>query len=176
VSASGEDPLYHLHLRPGEAPAASAEDVARRLPSIPQVQAAGPGLFRFGEGDEDGVMELRLRGEPLQSVEVTIPRAWVMERGPQVFALVFMVQGWTGYEVYDPQIDDTLQREAVLQGLVAMRQARRDQEGGRVPEPELNEPASGPHQASQDRLGRPLRPAEDEDDEAPRRKSRWRFW
>jgi hypothetical protein len=51
-----------------------------------------------------------------------------MERGPQVFALVFMTSEWCHGEVWDPQIEDTLQKDVVLQGMVAVRQAQREQE------------------------------------------------
>jgi hypothetical protein len=89
-------------------------------------------------------------------VEVRIPRPWVIERGPRVFALVFMLAEWAKFEVFDPQIGDNLQKEAVLSGLVAMRQAKREHEARRSdepvtpapesdsPEPQNGGPASGP--------------------------------
>jgi hypothetical protein len=81
------------------------------------------------------------------SISIHIPRPWVMERGPQVFALVFMTAEWCDGEVYDPQIEDTLQKETVLQGLVAVRQAQREQEEPSAPEspaPQPDAPASKP--------------------------------
>jgi hypothetical protein len=45
-----------------------------------------------------------------------------------VFALVFMLRDWLGMQAYDPQIDDILDKESVLKGLVAMRQAQRERE------------------------------------------------
>lgn len=127
--------------------------VRDRLCAVPKVVLREGDLHEFGEADEHGVMTLQLHGpdeETLSSIEVMIPRPWVMQMGPQVFALVFMVQGWTNWEVYDPQIDGTLQREAVLQGLVAMRQARMQEEGRKVPEPKLtvDPPAKTPKKKS----------------------------
>ena len=81
-----------------------------------------------------------------------------MERGPRVFALVFMLQGWTRWEVFDPQLGDTLQREAVLQGLVAMRQAQMEKEGARVPRPVVEGDESGASSSSGSR------------------RKRWRWW
>ncbi|HKI83622.1 MAG TPA: hypothetical protein VKA63_04730 [Candidatus Krumholzibacteria bacterium] len=75
----------------------------------------------------------------MRSIEISIPRFWIKARGPQVFAIVFMMQGWTGFEVYDPQIDSTLERETVLQGMVAMRQAQLENQGLRVPKPRLKD-------------------------------------
>ena len=97
-----------------------------RLLRIPGVIARGDGVFQFGEIDEHGAMIIQARDE---SIETAIPRAWVHERGPQVFAIVFMMAEWHAYEVYDPQIGEVLIKEAVLQGLVAMRQARLEAEG-----------------------------------------------
>ncbi len=151
-----DDTLYRFQLRP---PAAGAPVTIRsildRLPSIPGITSRGDGFFHFGDEDADGVMGIRLQaeGDELRRIEVEIPRPWVMQRGPRVFAIVFMLQGWTGWEVYDPQIGDTLEREAVLQGLVAMRQAQMEQQGGKVPRPRV----------------------EDTVEPAPRRK-RWRWW
>ena len=76
-----------------------------------------------------------------------MPRAMVVEKGPRVFALVFMLAEWAKWEVFDPQIDDRLQKEAVLSGLVAMRQAQRDQE---APTPEQSAAPAGPPPAPAD--------------------------
>lgn len=100
------------------------EMLGTRLGRIPGVTRQAGGRFTFGEADAHGQMQIDA-GDPIR---VRIPRAWVMERGPQVFALVFMTAEWCGGEVYDPQIDDTLKKEVVLQGMVAVRQARREQE------------------------------------------------
>jgi len=48
-----------------------------------------------------------------------------------VFALVFMAAEWLGWEVYDPQIEDTLKKDVVLAGMIAMRRAQLDREGER---------------------------------------------
>jgi len=101
---------------------------------IPTLSAAEPGRYVFGEADEHGQMDLRFAPEgadgTFDRIEVRIPRPWVHAKGPQVFALVFMTAEWIGFEVHDPQIDSVLQKEAVLQGMVAMRQAQLDQERG----------------------------------------------
>ncbi|RKZ11536.1 hypothetical protein DRQ53_00605 [bacterium] len=121
---------------PGEAPtgaptvALERSELERRLACIPGVQADGPGSFSFGEPDANGSMRLEF-GE---TIDIRIPRPWVMERGPQVFALVFMLAEWSAGEVYDPQIDDTLEKDHVLQGMVAMRQAQREKGSGSMPE------------------------------------------
>jgi len=126
------------HPRPAE-----REGLLRHLTRIPGVVERGPDAFVFGDEDEHGIMELDVfvrrdgaRVEPrdvrddesarCDEVEVRVPRAWVMENGPRVFALIFMLAEWAKWEVYDAQIDDTLNKEAVLSGLVAMRQAQRD--------------------------------------------------
>jgi hypothetical protein len=75
----------------------------------------------------------------MRSIEISIPRFWIKARGPQVFAIVFMMQGWTGFEVYDPQIESTLERETVLQGMVAIRQAQLENQGLEVPKPRLKD-------------------------------------
>ena len=67
-------------------------------------------------------------------VRIRFPRPWVNDRGPQVFALVFMTAEWCDGEVYDPQIDDTLRKDVVLQGMVAVREAQREQEMKSAPE------------------------------------------
>lgn len=160
---------YTILLRAGgdAAPGCSREEILRRLRSVPKLQEKGEGRLEFGEADEHGVMTLALLGpdpQLLESIEIRIPRPWVMENGPQVFALVFMIQGWTDWEVYDPQIDSTLHREAVLQGLVAMRQARMQERGQRVPEPRIQD-AGGD-------TGDEIPDAGD----AGSKKARWRFW
>lgn len=103
-----------------------------RLGRIPGVTSDGERRWTFGEPDEHGAMEI----EALETgqVRVRFPRAWVNERGPQVFALIFMTAEWCDGEVYDPQIDDTLRKEVVLQGMVAVRQAQREQETKSAPE------------------------------------------
>ena len=67
-------------------------------------------------------------------IRIRFPRLWVNDRGPQVFALVFMIAEWCDGEVYDPQIDDTLRKDVVLQGMVAVRQAQREQDMKSAPE------------------------------------------
>ena len=131
------------HSRP-----ADREGLIGHLLRIPGAVETAPDRFEFGDADEHGVMELdafvhrdgqRLRPEDVRDdeagrcdeMEVRIPRPWVMERGPRVFALVFMLAEWAKWEVFDPQIGDSLQKEAVLSGLVAMRQAQREHEAAR---------------------------------------------
>jgi len=123
---------YHILIRPlddGDGDA-SVADLAARLLRIPTVERDGERSFRFGDADDDGQMLFELEGgaaDRFERVAFSIPRGWVPRRGPQVFALVFMVRDWIGFEAYDPQIDDVLNKEAVLQGLVAMRQAELNQ-------------------------------------------------
>ena len=104
-----------------------------------------PDRWIFDEADDAGVMELDVfvrrngvRVDPrdvrddeadrCDEVEIRMPRPWVMAKGPRVFALVFMLAEWAKWEVFDPQIEDVLHKEVVLSGLVAMRQAQREQE------------------------------------------------
>jgi hypothetical protein len=140
--------LYLLLLRsdPTYARWAPRDALRDHLRRIPNLMHQGDDLYHFGEQDEHGVMQVEFQivrdGEQIppdswteedkercNGVEVRIPRAWVMDRGPQVFALVFMIAEWYGWQVFDPQIGDTLQKEAVLQGLVAMCQRRLQAEG-----------------------------------------------
>lgn len=137
--------IYRLTLRsdPSYSESLPRDELAGRLAKIPGLRDEGGGIYRFGEPDVYGVMEIELarRHEGVLSrgatqdeaglynvIEVRVPRHWVMEKGPQVFALVFMMAAWNRWVVYDEQIQDTLQKEAVLQGLVAMRQAKLDAE------------------------------------------------
>lgn len=122
------DAVYELVIRAraGESFTPDPAMLAERLDRIPGVTVEGPRRFAFGEADEHGRMEIVAR--ETGPVEISIPRPWVMERGPQVFALVFMTAEWCGGEVFDPQIDDTLRKDVVLQGLVAVRQAQREQQ------------------------------------------------
>jgi len=140
--------LYRLTLRsdPTYAAARPRAELASRLARVPSLQDRGRGLFEFGTPDEHGVMEVELalvrdgakvpfedlRAEDAatyNAVEVRVPRPWVTSKGPQVFALVFMMAEWNGWTVYDEQIESTLQKDTVLQGLVAMRRAQLDREG-----------------------------------------------
>ena len=178
---------YQILIRADEAesqPLPRAE-LRQRLLSVPKLVALDEDHFEFGEADEHGIMTLLMRGpdpQRLSAIEVQIPRPWVMESGPQVFALVFMLQGWTDWEVYDPQIEGTLQREAVLQGLVAMRQARMREEGRQVPEPRFEGDPSGlaaSEEGGPDPAYEPLSREEDsppEDEPSAPPKRRWRFW
>jgi len=163
------NPNYRILLRPREAQNQELECAAVRekLRAVPGISAQDGRLHHFGEEDEHGVMTISLsagsadegtsradrspaegsssvRGvesapDTLRSIEMSIPRYWIKARGPQVFAIVFMIQGWTGWEVYDPQIKSTLERETVLQGMVAMRQAQLENQGLRVPKPRLKD-------------------------------------
>lgn len=119
------DPIYRLTLRPSaSADAAESPHAASdRLLRIPGVAQVDSNCFRFGQADEHGVMQLDFTGE---AIEVGVPRSWVQDKGPQVFALVFMLAEWLHWEVYDPQVEDVLKKDVVLQGLVAMRQAQRE--------------------------------------------------
>ncbi len=136
---------YRILLRPreGQSPQLEGASVQDKLLSVPGISSQAERFFHFGEEDEHGVMTIRLSPETpadfMHSIEVSIPRAWVRARGPQVFAIVFMMQGWTGWEVYDPQIESTLERETVLQGMVAMRQIELEKQGMRVPKPRLED-------------------------------------
>jgi hypothetical protein len=111
---------------------ADPEMLQTRLGRIPGVTESGPRSWAFGEPDEHGAMEI----EALETGQIRIrfPRLWVNDRGPQVFALVFMTAEWCDGEVYDPQIDDTLRKDVVLQGMVAVRQAQREQDMKSAPE------------------------------------------
>lgn len=121
------DPVYRLTLRPSSSAEAtdSPHSVSDRLLRIPGVTRIDSGCFRFGEADEHGIMQLDFEGE---AIEVVVPRPWVQDKGPQVFALVFMLAEWLHWDVYDPQIEDVLKKDVVLQGLVAMRQAQREKD------------------------------------------------
>jgi len=178
--------IYRIVIRKdaSESESLPREALRQRLRSVPRVLARDEDRHEFGEADEHGVMSVSLRGstpDALSAIEVEIPRAWVMNSGPQVFALVFMLQGWTDWEVYDPQIEGTLQREAVLQGLVAMRQARMQEEGRRIPEPRLVDDAE-PSESADGGLNPAYQPsssrsiADVEDSNPAPRKRRWRFW
>lgn len=122
-----QDTIYHLTLRPSAAKEASdgPDAVVGRLLRIPGVREVEPRRYEFGEADEHGIMRLEFEAA---AVEISIPRTWVQARGPQVFALVFMLAEWLGWEVYDSQIEDVLVKETVLQGMVAMRQAQRERD------------------------------------------------
>jgi len=126
--------VYHLVIRArdGQDFDPDAAMLESRLGRIPGVSVLGSGQFRFGEADEHGAMEFVAGPD---GVDIRIPRTWVMERGPQVFALVFMTAEWCHGEVWDPQIEDTLQKDVVLQGMVAVRQAQREQEQRTAPGP-----------------------------------------
>ena len=142
-----ESKNYTLQLRQDAAfsRAAEREALLNHLLRIPGLEAVEADLYVFGDEDEHGRMELELfvrrDGERVAAAEVTdaeharcdelevrIPRPHVHAHGPRVFALVFMVAEWAKWEVFDPQIESVLQKEAVLSGLVAMRQAQRDAE------------------------------------------------
>jgi hypothetical protein len=117
--------FYALCLRPSSNPGAASDSQlgVDRLMRIPGVVDRGDGAYEFGDADEHGVMRLDFE---LASIGIAIPRPWVHDRGPMVFALVFMLAEWLRWEVYDPQIEDVLVKEVVLQGMVAMRQAQRE--------------------------------------------------
>lgn len=124
--------VYTLELRegPGFDGEITRPRLQDRLLRIPGLEEAAPGLYSFGEPDEHGRMEMELRegpGDSIAGMEVRIPRPWATSKGPQVWALVFMAAEWAGWEVYDPQIGDTLEKQVVLSGLVAMRQQQRGQ-------------------------------------------------
>jgi hypothetical protein len=127
--------------------------LAGRLERIPGVTIEGPQHFAFGERDEHGRMEIV--AEEGGRIAISIPRPWVMDRGPQVFALVFMAAEWCGGEVFDPQIDDTLRKEVVLQGLVAVRQAQREREATAKEPAVPPASASGPHSNAEKEVKRP---------------------
>lgn len=142
--------------------------VREKLQAVPGISARDERLHHFGDEDEHGVMTICLSAgdaaqetsreapapstegssvarddesapDTMRGIEVSIPRYWIKARGPQVFAIVFMMQGWTGWEVYDPQIESTLERETVLQGMVAIRQAQLENQGIEVPKPRLKD-------------------------------------
>lgn len=144
--------IYTLLLRSDASYArpAEREGLLRHLTRIPGVVERAPDRYVFGDEDEHGIMELDVfvrrdgaRVEPrdvsddesarCDEIEVRVPRPWVMENGPRVFALIFMLAEWAKWEVHDTQIDDTLQKDAVLSGLVAMRQAQRNAEASGDP-------------------------------------------
>lgn len=131
---------------------AEREGLLQHLTRIPGVVERAPDQYVFGGEDANGRMELDVlvrrdgaRVEPsdvrddeadrCDEVEVRMPRDWVIENGPRAFALVFMLAEWSDWEVYDPQIDDTLQKEVVLSGLVAMRQQQREAEAKATGQP-----------------------------------------
>jgi hypothetical protein len=137
-----ETPHYELLIRAREGSGfrPDPEMLETRLGRIPGVASSGPGSWSFGEPDEHGSMSI----EALETghVRIRFPRPWVNDRGPQVFALVFMTAEWCDGEVYDPQIDDVLRKDIVLQGMVAVRQARREQEQEQETAPEGPAPKS----------------------------------
>jgi hypothetical protein len=182
---------YTLLLRSdaGHARAAEREGLIAHLTRIPGVVERGPDRYAFGDEDEHGIMELDVfvrrdgaRVEPedvrddeaatVHEVEVRVPRPWVMEHGPRVFALVFMLAEWAEWEVFDPQIDDRLQKEAVLSGLVAMRQAQREQEARKAGESEQL-PGDPPPLHSDYQPSAPP-PSDTNGDAKPRRRPWWK--
>ena len=150
--------FYQLLLRGEEACSipASIDDIALHLGRIPSRRRSSARSFEFGEADEHGVMKLEFQASQdgaqiapddeitTHCLDITVPRAWVHERGPQVFAIVFMAAEWLGWTVYDPQIEDSLQKDDVLQGLVAMRQARLVAEGKMSGEDRVQTPFDSP--------------------------------
>jgi hypothetical protein len=156
-------------------------ELANRLARIPNLEEASVGLYHFGERDEDGVMEIELLlirdgekipltepagddGGSYNRIEVRVPRSWVMAKGPQVFAIVFMMAEWNRWAVYDEQIEQTLQKEAVLQGLVAMRQAKLEAEGRGGPPGTRAHFAEGKPAAGPPAAGPPPSPSPDPED------------
>jgi len=131
------DDAYRLILRDPEAgsPPRSREEIEVKWQRIPTLVPAEAGRYVFGVADEHGQMDLcflpEMPSQSFERIEIQIPRAWVHARGPQVFALVFMTAEWIGFEVFDPQIESVLQKDVVLQGLVAMRQAALEKERGK---------------------------------------------
>jgi hypothetical protein len=124
------DERYHIILRSASGTSASLAAVAARMRRVPTLEAQSERRWQFGEPDEHGRLDIEFRGgdgDVFQTVDFAIPRAWVPGRGPQVFALLFMLRDWLGMEAYDPQIDSVLEKEVVLKGLVEMRQAQRDE-------------------------------------------------
>lgn len=157
--------FYTLSLRSDAARSASTDraDLLARLLRIPGVQPSDDLVdsYEFGDRDEHGVMSLEFfvcrggvrvpaeevtdeEGARCHEVEVRIPRPWVLDRGPRVFALVFMLAEWAKWTVFDPQIGDTLEKEAVLSGLVAMRQKQRDLEASAAGRASAKEQAPPP--------------------------------
>lgn len=134
-----------IRARDGAPFRAGPELVGERLGRIPGTSNPAPGHFTFGAVDEHGQMEFVVD----ETIGIRIPRPWIRERGPQVFALVFMVAEWCQGEVFDPQINDILQKEVVLQGMVTVREAQREQEqreqeqktAPEVPAPQSDAPA-----------------------------------
>jgi len=130
---------YQLLIRKDspESESSSCEDLSSRLVRVPTIERVDLRHYvfggDFGEADEAGRVHLSLPEcdveDEFSRIEVDIPRSWVPEKGPQIFALVFMAASWLSWEVYDPQIDDTLKKDVVLQGLVAMRRAQLEGEG-----------------------------------------------
>lgn len=141
ASAGAAAPSGAAAQDPEAAPASDSSRLADRLRRVPQVADRGNGRYEFGERDADGIMQIEVL--PAQ-VQVLIPRPWVMSRGPQVFALVFMMAEWLGWEVHDLQIGSVLKKDVVLQGLVAMRQAQLLARGVHVPKPVWNAPPDVP--------------------------------
>jgi hypothetical protein len=155
--------VYQLVIRAcaGKKFDSNAQMLESRLGRIPGVTVEAGGRFRFGEADQHGVMEIVASSE---GVDFRIPRPWVMERGPQVFALVFMTAEWCHGEIWDPQIEDTLQKDVVLQGMVAVRQAQREKE---QPGTSAGTPAGTPETAPAEEI-RPASPGA-----APKSKRPW---
>jgi hypothetical protein len=133
----GETQDYQLLLRPSggaqqDRPVEELQSKLLRIPTLEQIDARH---YEFGEADAAGIMTLALQAgakdasDTFERIEIAVPRAWLPARGPQVFAIVFMAAEWLGWEVYDPQIEDTLKKDVVLQGMVAMRRAQLDREG-----------------------------------------------
>jgi hypothetical protein len=149
--------VYHLVIRArdGQEFDPGAGLLESRLGRIPGVVVEADGQFRFGEADEHGVMEIVASPE---RIDIRIPRPWVMGRGPQVFALVFMTAEWCRGEVWDPQIEDTLQKDVVLQGMVAVRQAQREREQ-QLASGTTSEVASGRTSAEENPPAEPEAPA-----------------
>lgn len=134
-----ESNMYELLIRPlPDSPApADLDELRSRLLRIPTLEERESRRFEFGEADDAGVMTVWLAADEaaaadgIDRIEISVPRPWLPARGPQVFAIVFMAAEWLGWEVYDPQIDDTLKKDVVLQGMVAMRRAQLENEGER---------------------------------------------
>jgi hypothetical protein len=110
---------YDLSIQPKDPKAiAQRSQVESFITSLPGVRLEGPGIFAHGDAGRPLFVQIYAgESDTIDSVDVSVPAAFSGASGDQALLVCFQIAEHLGWQVFDPQLGDFLDRSTAAEVL-----------------------------------------------------------